>query len=188
MKDNYLLLFSHWMFKTIKVIFLCFLLSMCGCIFHQQYPADWAPLVTISNGCPNISGTYVDRPAYRIPSLSNILIEKWVGWGKLDKATHVEIINSNNDLKITAWNDDVLIASKTYKKDDYTCSDDGIQINMVEATAENVVGVYWGKIILRKAVDNSLVIRSEGGFAGLGLLIIPLVGHSIEYYGYPAKK
>lgn len=174
-----------------SALILCLLSGAGACSMHQQYPTEWAPLVPPSKGCLDISGIYIDTVnPHKIPSLSNILIKKWVGAGKLDKASHVEIMKGgDNALTATAWNDSVAIASKTYKSGQYICTDRGIEINMgVDTTAQNVVGVSWGKVTLAKAGDGSLVVISEGGGAGLGFLIIPIVGSDLQYFRYPVKK
>ena len=57
----------------------------------------------------------------------------------------------------------------------------------VDALGQNVVGVSWGKVTLAKAGDDSLVVISESVGAGLGLLIIPIIGSDLQYFRYPIR-
>jgi hypothetical protein len=185
---------GHFSWKQVvsKIgVIVCLASSMNACSFHQQYPSEWAPIVAPSKGCLDIAGNYLDTVnPHKVPSLSNILIKKWVGAGKLDKASHLQITrDSDNTITVTAWNERIPIASRTYKKDEYACTDKGIEISMgMDATAQNVVGLMWGKVTLAKAGDNSLVVISESGGAGLGFLIVPLAGTDLQYFRYPAKE
>ncbi|MEE9913414.1 MAG: hypothetical protein K4571_17015 [Deltaproteobacteria bacterium] len=172
-----------------KFLFLsCLLYVASACSFHEQYPPSWSPLALASKNCTDINGAYHDKDD-KGSSLSNLLIKKWFGVGKLGEATHVDITRNNLDeLIVSAWNGNKIIATKAYPKEEYVCDTNGIALTWTESVLDFFAGVIWYKITLAKAGDNSLVVISESKGAGMLLVIIPFAGNHLEYRKYPAMK
>jgi hypothetical protein len=172
------------------ILFICLSLILCACAFHEQYPPDWAPLVKPSKDCLTITGIYNDDSSKKQPALSHMLTGIKVKSPDLDKTNYVQIDKGDNDvLIVTVWNENTRVAEKIYKKDDYTCSNEGMEISRgVEVLTEWILGLAWDKFTLMKASDGSLVvIYGTSGFGLFGALV-PVAADGIQYYKYSQKK
>jgi hypothetical protein len=166
------------------------LLILSACTFHEKYPPDWAPLVKASKDCLTITGIYNDDSSKKQPSLSHVLTGIVVKSPDLNKSNYVQINKGDNDvLIVTVWNENTRLVEKIYKKDDYMCSDQGIEISKgVEVLTEWILGLAWDKYTLMRAADGSLVvIYGTSGFGLFGALF-PVAADEIQYYKYPQKK
>jgi hypothetical protein len=172
------------------ILFICLSLILCACVLHEQYPNDWAPLIKPQKDCLNITGTYKDDSSKRQPSLSYLLTGTEVKSSDLNKTNYVQINKGDNDaLVVIVWNDNTKLAEKIYKKDDYTCTDEGIETREgMEVTTEWILGLAWGKVTLIRATDGSLVVMR--GISNLGLfgVLLPIAADQIQYYKYSQKK
>ena len=165
---------------------------MCACVSHEKYPPDWAPIVKPSNDCLTISGTYNDDSSSKILPLCYFLTSQVIKSCNLNNKTVYVQINKGDDdaLIVIAWNESTRLAEKIYKKNEYTCTDGGIEISMgMDLTDGGVLGLEWHKLTLKKASDDSLVVMCRGGGFGLYGMLIPIVViDDIQYYKYPQKK
>jgi len=179
----------YW--KHIKNILFIFLwLILAACSFHEQYPPNWAPLVKASKDCSTITGIYNDDGSKKQPALSYVLTGIDVKLPDLDKTNYVHISKVDNDMLIvTALHDNTILAEKIYKKDDYICSDQGIEISKgAEVSTDWVLGLSWDKVTLIKASDGSLVVMYGSSGFGLFGALIPVAADEIKYYRYSPKK
>lgn len=172
------------------ILFICLSLILFACAFHEQYPPDWAPLVKPSRDCWTITGMYNDDSSKKQHPLSYVLTGTRVKSPDLNKSNYVQINKGDNDvLIVTVWNESIRLAEKIYKKDDYTCSDEGMEISKgTEVTTDWVLGLSRDKITLIKAADGSLVVMYEGGLVGLFGALFPIAVDEIHYYKYSQKK
>ena len=176
--------------KHIKItLLICHLLILCSCVFHEQYPTDWAPFVKPSEDCLTISGTYNDYTP-STPFLSFFLTGQELKSPNVNKTNYVQIKRGGNDeFIVTVWNEHTKLTEKIYKKNDYICSDEGLEISKgTEVLTEWILGLHWDKITLMKASDDSLVVLYKTSGFGLFGAIFPIAADGIQYYKYPQKK
>ena len=181
---------GYW--KHIKItLFISLSLIMCSCTFHEQYPPDWAPLVKPPKDCFIITGKYNnDDNSTKKHSLSDWLTGIKLESPDSNKIDYVQIEKGEDDaLIVTVWNENSKFAEKIYKKNDYECSDEGMEISKgVEVSTEWVLGLSWEKVTLTKAVDGSLVVMYGGSGFGLFGALVPVAVDGLQYYKYPQKK
>ncbi|KQC10902.1 MAG: hypothetical protein APR62_11045 [Smithella sp. SDB] len=175
----------------VKILLLiCLSIILCSCTFHEQYPPDWAPLVKPSKDCWTITGMYNDDSSKKQHPLSYVLTGTRVKSPDLNKSNYVQINKGDNDvLIVTVWNENTRLAEKIYKKDDYTCSDEGIEISKgVEVIPEVILGLGRDKYTLMRAADGALVVMYGSSGFGLFGALIPVAVDEIHYYKYSQKK
>jgi len=179
----------YW--KHIKItLLICLLLILCSCVFHEQYPPDWAPLVKASEDCLTIIGIYNDYTSPSMPFLSYFLTGQELKAPNLNKTNYVQINRGgNHEFIVTVWNEHKKLAEKIYKKKEYMCTDEGIEISKgVEVTTEWVLGLGRDKIMLIKAADGSLVVKYQSGGVGLFGALVPVAVDNIQYQKYSRRK
>ena len=171
-------------------LFISLLLILSACTFHEKYPPDWAPLVKASKDCLTITGIYNDDSSKKQPSLSHVLTGIVVKSPDLNKSNYVQINKGDNDvLIVTVWNENTRLVEKIYKKDDYKCTDEGIEISAgVEIPIDVVLGLSREKFTLIKAGDGSLVVMHRSNVWGLFGALVPVAVDEIHYYKYSQKK
>ena len=172
------------------VLFICLSLILSACAFHEKYPPDWAPLVKPSKDCFVITGKYNDYGSTTQPSLSIFLAGQEVKSPNLNTTDYIEIKKGDNEaLIVTVWNVNTKLSEQIYKKEDYRCSDEGMEISKgAGVTTEWVLGLGWAKVTLIKATDGSLVVKYKDGGFGLFGLLFPVAVSEIRYYKYSQKK
>jgi hypothetical protein len=108
----------------------------------------------------------------------------------LNKTSYVKINKGDDDvLIVTVWNENTKLAEKIYKKEEYTCTDEGIEIRKgVEVTTEWVLGLGWDKFTLIRDTDGSLVLMYGMRNFGLFGALFPVAADQIQYYKYSQKK
>jgi hypothetical protein len=163
---------------------------LCSCVFHEQYPPDWSPLTKPSKDCSTISGIYNDDGPSTQPYLGYLLTGIVKKSPNPDKINYVQIGKGNNDeLIVTVWNEYTKLSEKIYKKDDYKCTDEGIEISAgVEIPIDVVLGLSREKFTLIKAGDGSLVVMHRSNVWGLFGALVPVAVDEIHYYKYSQKK
>ena len=195
-----------------------FFLTFISCASHPKYPSKWAALIPhLGDKCPDIAGTYdikdegtarryiPDDPNKKTFSvqttddtvthlyLYQILPMKFFFTrGRITDATHVEIVQPDDDtLEISFLDDKGLIDKKVYsmKKKEFVCSPEGLAFNWGRGSAsfgviQGMGGGYpyatytaaSGKYYLAESMDGSLIVKEEGTAVSTpgGLTFIPL--------------
>jgi hypothetical protein len=175
---------GYWKYTKI-ILFIFILLISCSCVFHEQYPSNWAPLATPSKDCLAIMDTYKMENSFLFYFLTGIVTKS-----PDPDIDYIKITKEDNDvLLVMFWRENKKFIEKIYKKDDYACTNEGLVISKgVKVTNNWVLGLERNKIMLMKATDNSLVVQYEFGGFGLFGALVPVADDEIEYYKYSQKK
>jgi hypothetical protein len=167
-------------------------LVLGGCVSWPSYPANWPALgPVVSAGCADVTGDYAGANPYRYPDQGGrpptlgILFE-------IAGSDRVKIaVLRSGDLEVAVWYGDRPGPNKllSHSAGDYDCSPEGIRLRKVRGWAPYPNYTYfwgWGSntLILKKTVDGSLVVRSEGSVAGF-VVIAPLVKSGRFWHRFP---
>ena len=164
------------------IVFLCLLFS--GCVWTQDYPADWPALDPVTEACPDIAGSFAetgrtsDRPwlfmdsAFK-PSASltyELLYVEYRG------DTPVEIAQPNaNTIIVTAIDATGSANLHSFDRDegDFRCDEGKIWFPAAGAAA---LAKWVAKTGFSKATDGSLVAEDH---------TVDVNGKSIMFYLWP---
>jgi hypothetical protein len=170
-------------------------LVLGGCISWRSYPADWPVLEPMAEaGCADITGDYaadtpyLDPPPDKYGRSETLGTLFGLGGSKRAKITAPHA----GELNVGAWYGDTPGPQKLLSNaaGDYNCSPDGIRLRKRSGwiPRPNWFGA-WGwqseMLTLQKTVDGSLVVRKEGGAAGVAFFIIPVVISNRYWYRFP---
>ena len=168
-----------------------------SCFSYPRYPDEWAKIQDIqTSDCPHIAGQYnnkADVPQSSFTSyraLGDLL--KYLNSPKLDPLSHVEINQaSNTKIEVKAWNQDELVWSKEFNRDegDFKCESGMILFPSVSKTEFDSFAIARtsATLSLGMSIDGSLVVKQEGSTIGAIILIIPIIpayGSGIEWYRF----
>ena len=162
---------------------------LIACASHEKYPEQWVKPVEPQKGCVDISGSYSNVSDFGSGYLSRIIEN--IDPDKIYKATHVVIFYPASDIiAVTAWNENIPIGAKTYRKDDFKCTDKGIEISLgYESEYGGLVGAFgFGKATLTKTEDGYLLVISEGSALYIIGPGIPFAGTTLGYSRFPPKE
>lgn len=180
------------MFKKIvfKIIILSSLSTLLfACAYHEKYPDEWAKPVINNKDCVDISGTY-SNISYNGTVYLSSFIEN-IDQQRIGEVTDVVIYYpAQNIISITAWNENTPIAAKTYRKDDFKCTDKGIEISLgLESEYSGMVGaIVWGKATFTTTEDGSLLVISDANLLFLVGPWIPVPGSGLYYSKFSLKE
>jgi hypothetical protein len=181
----------------ISIFILLITMLSPGCAYHAPYPAHWPTLTASQNDtCPTIAGQYHNAG------------ERWVGEGgsaqyqppflagyffadqpKAFRATTVIISqDSTGQLTIEARDNKLIDMTTDLRLDkDYTCRQGWVAIKRSRSVAENVSGYEKTVYLLKKAMDDSLIVQIQSTGVGL-VFVVPVAGSSTEWHRFlPAK-
>jgi len=172
-------------------LFLVFLvpLLLFACASHEKYPEQWSKPVEPQKACEDISGTYSNVGDSAYYYLSSII--KNIDPDQIFKATHVVIYYPASDIiTITAWNENIPIGAKTFRKDDFKCTEKGIEVSLgYESDYSGLVGTFVrGKATITKTEDGYLLVITEGSALYIVGPGVPFAGTGLSYSRFPPKK
>ena len=164
--------------------FLCLLCA--SCVFHEEYPSDWSPLVISAKECPDISGTYEDVAKFSTDDndrgddglrLSDVFLGSPLGFDAKLTISHPDstsIQTSTSDLESRH-----LSHTLTQAGGDYSCKDGRIWLSdhrIWEELHLYAIGYEKAQVGFTKSEDGSLVGEIRGSAGGVVLLFIPVMG------------
>jgi len=167
------------------------LLFLASCVSNPAYPPEWPDFSGDRyEDCPKISGMYSDEvyealAPYaedpRHPPHSNL--SRGLPLGYMDKTRilvkpKVKIVQSpGGELEFSLLDDETVVIKKTYSKQagDFYCNGTELKFWSWGGLGTVGLGLGWGETTFRKAVDGSLVVKSQGRVAGLIFLVFPIV-------------
>jgi len=179
-------------------LLLCFLCS--ACVFNEEYPDDWSPIVVGTTECPDISGTYEDvrvsLAAGDYPSDYEYRLSEYFLKERLDVDGQITISQPDEDrIQANVHGKDMSDRAHTLSRDngDYACQDGMIWLSDSGLMVEQIMGTpifgvdqtRWG---FAKAVDGSLVGEMRIVEAGLMFVIVPVAGSTRNYVLWRAAE
>jgi hypothetical protein len=186
--------------QTLLTGLLCTVLA--GCVSHQPYPKEWAPIEVAGEGCPDISGTFSDRnepdpvetDGSRDFSGNAVLLSASLApeFGTGRPAHHVTITQPHADeIIVGVWRERVRFKNESFTKEiefsgqkvlrqsdgDFTCKDRAVVLTesgCIGPAEQVTLACESHSLDLKKAEDGSLIIKDHSGGFGIVLLVIPV--------------
>lgn len=165
-------------------------LSLSACVFHQGYPASWGPR---AEGCPNVSGLYLDagerwgasvpfpfrEPTVTTRSLSGLLS----GAGEYGKPFKVELIQrEGGQLHVRLHVDD---HTGSQYRVTYRCTAEAVEVELPPRWVRQSLGIVRasGSLHLTTAAEGDLIGNLDYRTYGM-VLFLPIIASGNAWYRF----
>lgn len=184
--------------KQRHLLIACLSFSLTGCFASSSdYPATWSPAVTAADGCHAAEGTYADggktvaeEGAESWASISLVLFgEQYSVADRVTLTLEPGPVLRARAFEGTAQTRELVFSAVDGKLE---CSADGAAIRLYSGKTRGkgnpVAGYEHKSLLLRKAADGALIVRSEGTTVGLVFLLIPVGVDWSNWMYFPAAQ
>lgn len=171
-----------------SILALLPLLAACSTASERPDPYTLPQYAEADPLCRDVSGRYraAPQPFGQVreerPLLAHTLLSAEV---ELSQVTQVELaLSAAGEMQVLAFDaNGGLVAKQRHRADSgvFEC-DSGQLLFYPEQLPRRGEGVPWNKVVLRKTVDGSLMLRKGGLFSGLVFLVAPMTFSTEDWY------
>ncbi len=174
---------------------------LASCVSYPDYPDRWAAPLEAQDACAALAGSYEDVGAFgnsdeytgrAKPKLRHYFfkaekaledLERVEFEFGLDRVLHVRGFTGENLLSETRFSE---------KEGTLICSENDAEISSYDGVSRSagnpLVGYEYSSIVLLKAEDSSLIVKSRSGGFGMVYLFLPMAADGHHWYRFPASQ